>query len=200
MIAMAESEELEDLMASLATRVDDEKSKQWEKEQRAVFIRSLATEADIPDQVRHTIRTTKPGSDDKRIAERLERFRMLVLHGPPGTGKSTAAIRWLFRHADIPKAYFIDAYNYSKVKPHEDAYRRAHSSKVLVLDDVGREKWMPKPIQWLLRDRYNKRYTTTLITTNYDPQRFIRVYGQHIWSRLMEEGDTLEMKKVRRRR
>lgn len=105
----------------------------------------------------------------------------LYMHGPKGTGKTTAACRVLkafvrkYQSDGHVSARFVDLPDWLASMrrwgdAEEDAYQRAAGVRMLVLDDLGKGKptdWAMERVFRLINDRYKHR-RPTIITSQYD--------------------------------
>jgi len=90
----------------------------------------------------------------------------VLLCGPSGTGKTTAATRWAYRqvHATGRSALHVPAAKFSVLVKHEDAMVEAERARVLILDQLHRLRelpsWISTPILELIDHRYEHRDQT----------------------------------------
>jgi DNA replication protein DnaC len=126
--------------------------------------------------------------------------RVLVLSGPPGTGKSIAACSALW---DASAGRYVRADRYAQLarswdKLDEKIADLVNTSQLLVVDDVGEEPAKERHyIERLLSERYD-RDVTTIITTNLDATQFAKAYGMRVISRLQEVGRIVKCEDVLR--
>ena len=120
---------------------------------------------------------------------------LLVLAGPPGVGKSVAALVWLMLPRDrwnhgkkwVQAGELARGYAYD-----EGAFASITRAQSLVIDDLGIEYLDQKDrylstLEEILSARFaNKR--PTLATTNLTPEKFKERYGNRIISRINEDG------------
>jgi primosomal protein DnaI len=111
-----------------------------------------------------------------------------TLHGHQGTGKTTLIIAFarslLAAGVDVRFERTPELYNRllqaSRSECLEDELRRLRSVKVLVLDDLGREKptpwWVDQVLFPLIDYRYGQR-KPTVVTTNYEWPALEELYG-----------------------
>jgi len=121
-------------------------------------------------------------------------FKILVLAGKPGNGKTVAACRWLLDglHAQRPPL-FVTAARLSRWDRYDSsAMDRLLLASRLVLDDLGEEFNDTKGnflavLDETVCDRLsNKR--ATIVTTNLDVEQFTSRYGVRIRDRIRESG------------
>ena len=141
-----------------------------------------------------------------RIGDAIERGESALLAGPPGTGKSCAAV-WLMRRAYTtgaieeqpigprwcaPRSLFVDAFFRSRDGEPHSMVAAARAARLLVIDDWG----VPYESDWALAafDRLvnlrSREMLSTIVTTNAN------VEGEHgfsaryprAFSRLLEGG------------
>lgn len=110
---------------------------------------------------------------------------VLVLMGTVGMGKTVAACWALGRLGGV----FLRATDmwrpFQAFDPREQ--QRVLSCRVLVLDDLGREKDPAKSVEWLesIVDGRRSNGRRTIITTNLDPKGLRARYpDERLWSRL----------------
>lgn len=120
----------------------------------------------------------------------------LVLAGPKGCGKSTAAARYLWesaasQQASPPKSQrWWTAAKVSRVSSFNDELEKLMKTPVLVIDDLGVE-YMDKGghfnhrLDELIDYRYSN-YKKTIITTNLNKQDFQNRYGVRVTDRIRE--------------
>ena len=120
----------------------------------------------------------------------------LVLAGPKGCGKSTAAARYLWedtasRTASPPKTQrWWTAAKVSRVSSFNDELEKLMETAVLVIDDLGVE-YMDKGghfshrLDELIDYRYSN-YRKTIITTNLNKKDFNSRYGVRVTDRIRE--------------
>lgn len=108
-----------------------------------------------------------------------ELTRTLLLLGPTGRGKSYAAT-WAVAEAGASWLSAADV----RVAEWDDLRPRALSSKLLVVDDLGREPngWAQRELADLLELRHN-RGLRTIVTSNLPVGRIATVYGDRLASR-----------------
>lgn len=177
--------------AARAERIREEAEAQ---RQRLQAVSKLKVASGIPEMFLDIIEgsTFKPTVATSEV-ERAG-FKILVLAGKPGNGKTVAACRWLLDglHAQRPPL-FVTAARLSRW----DRYNNAEMDRLLlaprlVLDDLGEEYNDTKGnflavLDETVCDRLsNKR--ATIITTNLDVDQFTARYGVRIRDRIRESG------------
>ncbi|MDQ3295825.1 MAG: hypothetical protein M3619_04525 [Myxococcota bacterium] len=130
-----------------------------------------------------------------------------VLAGPPGTGKTSAAVLWQMLHADgdskrIPK--WIIAAEFARSSRYDDDRDKVLDAHALVLDDLGAEyadvKGSFRTDLDELVDRYYSDNRRLLITSNLDWKTFEERYGARVTDRLAEAGVWIPVTGASRRR
>lgn len=130
---------------------------------------------------------------------------ILVLSGPRGVGKTTAAAWWLVQKRvrteflATTSVRFIDAGLMSRWPRYDDAkMRELTRARALVIDDLGIEYTDTKGAFVSLFDEVvNNRYAAelpTLITTNLNAKSFKERYGERVADRIREVGRFVELK------
>jgi len=118
----------------------------------------------------------------------------LILAGPKGTGKSTAAAHYLW--ATAPKGYsglpttqrWWTAAKVSRVSSYDDQLESLMKVPVLVIDDLGVE-YIDKNGHFLSRldeliDARWSNFRRTIITTNLNPPDFQKRYNSRVTDRI----------------
>ena len=133
-----------------------------------------------------------------------ERAILLVLSGPVGCGKTTAAGRWLIGARDrgtliTPKPRrFLPIAECARLNRFSDeALIPIEHAKALVLDDLGAEYLDDKgALASLLESIIDARYRhvlPTVITTNLRSAAFKERYGERVADRIRECGEFVEL-------
>lgn len=133
--------------------------------------------------------------------------RILVLAGPPGVGKTTAAawlasqgVRsgklWVEKRGE--EILFLTALGLARTSVYDDdAMRPIERTPLLVIDDVGAEYADAKGMFATILDGVvNERYAAnrrTVITTNLNASSFKERYGERIADRIRECGRFVEL-------
>lgn len=122
-----------------------------------------------------------------------EGWTLLVLSGPPGVGKTTAAGLWLAEQSDRGGLMCIDAHRLSRWPRYDGAQMaKLEDASALVIDDLGAEyDDKPGAFRSLLDGLLNVRYADcqpTLVTTNLPATSFCERYGERIVDRIREAG------------
>lgn len=147
-----------------------------------------------------------------RIAEVLEQGESALLAGPPGTGKTCAAIfalRAVYAAGQVeeaptgmvwetPRCLFLDAadlvdafFRSQKAEPHPKV-AVARNARLLVIDDWGatyESDWALAAFDRLINHR-SRELRSTIVTTNLSPDDFSARYPR-AHSRLLEGGPGL---------
>jgi DNA replication protein DnaC len=133
------------------------------------------------------------------VVEMLKDGLGLILHGPPGHGKTRMAVALLkqsMRHC--ASACFLEANQIQRSIINKDYELGIQSSKpimevaeeadLLVLDDLGAEHskdWLKAQVECLLRFRIARKLST-IVTTNLGMKDLETIYGQGLSSVLKE--------------
>lgn len=135
---------------------------------------------------------------------RRDAVTLLVLSGPPGCGKTTAASWWLSQEGGWP-VLFVDASRLSRwPRFDEKRMEELEWAKALVVDDLGLE-YDDKggAFRSFLDGLVNARYADllpTLITTNLTPAAFKERYGARVADRIREAGRFVSINEPSRRK
>lgn len=135
---------------------------------------------------------------------RNETAELLVLSGPVGCGKTTAAARWLAAvetaRSCIPcdDPLFLPVAQLERTSRYsEPAMARIERARALVLDDLGAEYLDDKGAFVALLDSViDARYRNlrrTVITTNLHAPQFAARYGERSVDRIRERGRFVEL-------
>lgn len=114
------------------------------------------------------------------------RFRLLMLGGPTGRGKTVTAT-WIA--ASLQSCWWISAKDVRVGDSWSQAFPRALKAAVLVIDDLGQEgnDWASKELGSLIESRFDKG-RRTVVTTNLPLASVTKVYGDRLASRLSRPG------------
>jgi DNA replication protein DnaC len=113
---------------------------------------------------------------------------MIILGGPPGTGKTTAACGII---RDLRCGHYTKAVSYAGIAQNEEHRRKLYQqTKVLVLDDLGMD---PDFSRWRMNELLAHRYDGpagwfTLITTNLSKPELEAKYDKTTVDRIAEKG------------
>lgn len=148
------------------------------------------------DEAGRPLRMTEPRAELSALGDA---WRFVVLHGPPGTGKTFAAASWLLACFD-PDADrnggWISAVDLAAIAPWEKPHERYLWIPDLVIDDAGAEgERLRDRVAAVLWHRY-EHSRRTVVTTNLDAMAFERCYGDRITSRIAEVGAWIETRKI----
>jgi DNA replication protein DnaC len=165
--------------------------------------RSFAHEEGVPDRILNLFeggwQETQPVRD--ATAAIRSGCQLLVLLGPPGSGKSCAAgailLLPVFEGADGYR--FVGTWRHAaeycqSSRDREKAYlqRRAMGALYLVIDDAGEEGHKDhKLIEQLITRRYDDHRKVTILTTNLSGKEFLSAYGERVSSRLKHVGKSI---------
>jgi hypothetical protein len=111
-----------------------------------------------------------------------QRFRLLVLGGPTGRGKSATAT-WIA--GTLEACWWISAKDVRVGDAWSQAFPRALKAAILVIDDLGQEgnDWASKELGSLMESRFDKG-RRTVATTNLPLASLAKAYGDRLASRL----------------
>ena len=129
---------------------------------------------------------------------------LLVLSGPVGCGKTTAAAQWLCRAREAPSwletqpPLFLPVAQFERTSRYSaQAMSRMERARALVLDDLGAEYLDDKgAFVALLDSLIDARYRDlrpTVITTNLHASQFAARYGERTVDRIRERGRFVEL-------
>lgn len=135
-----------------------------------------------------------------------ERATVLVLSGPVGCGKTTAAAQWLVQATGRGRGTYIESgpplflaiAQYARLNRFDDtAVTRVECADALVLDDLGAEYLDDKGaftslLDGLVDARY-RHVLPTVITTNLRAEEFKARYSARTIDRLRERGEFVEL-------
>lgn len=160
---------------------------------------------------RETLRlvTDTDSLDHGKVAMRqlgdLGQNEVLVLSGSTGTGKTVAAVTWLWRHRALPGG-FMRASAFAAASSFDGALRTnwAHLWRVMVLDDLGAE-YADNKGAFVSRaeevfDHYVADGRGLVVTTNLSPADILTRYGERLASRLVGRIRPASGEDLRRRR
>lgn len=125
--------------------------------------------------------------------------RIVVISGPVGCGKTTAAAWWLSQegprspYLKVHSPLFIPVYKLERVSRYDEkAMARIERARRLVIDDLGAEYLDQKNafvtfLRGLIDARYNN-CLPLLVSTNLTADEFKERYGERVVDRLREVG------------
>ena len=188
-------------LASIA--VSDQKDSEEFIEDRVMNdeeLESAARRQGIPQRIIDTIRsdlqTTNAINKIKSFLDAPREAWCLVLAGPKGCGKSTAAGLYLWEktrpnHKSPPKDMtWWTAARVSRISSFNDQLDKVMRTKTIVIDDLGVE-YLDKNghfnhrLDELMDERYSN-YRKTIITTNLNAKDFQSRYGVRVADRIRE--------------
>jgi DNA replication protein DnaC len=186
-------------------RVRASKTAKAEADRREEFraFRERLTRWGVPEKDTKAILGKMLDSGDAMRAVRNHREGILVLAGPPGSGKTTAAGFWcafcqsptsklLSRRPVFPPLFLKAAWLARTNRYDHGAMMRIERARMFVLDDLGTEYRDEKgsfqaTLDTVLDARYDNRLPT-IITTNSNVAQFKIDYGERIADRIREAG------------
>lgn len=167
-------------------------------------MRAWAERCGLPAKLSRELFCQAPFADETPIAKHFRREvnegrTMLVLSGPTGVGKSTAAGRFMVhllgqrRRAVWVRAKMLERITPRTVKRLEEL----ETAELLVLDELGEEYLDEKGflgglIAGLLCTRYDA-VLWTVVTTNMPAADFSKRYGERVVDRIREVGAFIEV-------
>ena len=190
--------------------VDEAKSAAWERGQWEQRVRRIglpnAFEAAVlggADLRGKRLGESRPRA---RLRELKPHHRLVVLSGPPGTGKSMAAALWAAEQlnarwgtsAEIGRQLLEAEWKKDPARTH-DMRCAWYRPMALVIDDAGLGESAAHPT--ILEDLMVNRYAeglVTLVTCNLTREAFGERYGARIFSRLGEAGAYIACNEVLR--
>lgn len=171
---------------------DAEKVREWELKQRQLERASNMRSGEFPRVLTEDL--NNPRLDTRRHPiPAIEKCiaagqRMILLAGPPGTGKTVAAgyVICGMRGAQFLRA--IDYATWAQSYKTQWQAEKAAMRSALLLDELGEEDDYHRPrIDHLLSGRYNDATAcTTIVTTNMQVKAFGEAYGERIVSRFRD--------------
>lgn len=150
----------------------------------------------IIDNVKSNLKKTSSIGAVKRFLESPKEAWCLVLSGPKGCGKSTAAAHFLAEKtksmvsAPPRDMQWWTAARVARVSGYTEHLEKMMKVPVMVIDDLGVE-YMDKNgyfnhrLDELIDERYSN-YRKTIITTNLNAQDFTARYTERVTSRIKE--------------
>lgn len=145
---------------------------------------------------RHVVKDTTALKTVQEFMTKPREAWCLVLAGPKGCGKSTAAAHYLWEntaaqlHSPPKTQRWWTAAKVSRVSSFNDELEKLMKTPVLVIDDLGVE-YMDKGghfghrLDELISDRYDN-FRKTIITTNLNKKDFQDRYGARVTDRIRE--------------
>ena len=151
---------------------------------RAVAVSYSATDT-------HALRTLQSWYDRTDGFEDDE-TNIAVLSGPPGTGKTTAAIQLvLYELAADATPVFMTGPQFARAPRYGKERDDLLKAEALILDDLGAERTTEHfvaDVDELVDAFYQRHNTTLIITTNCTAPQFRKRYGMRVVDRLAEAG------------
>lgn len=142
------------------------------------------------------------------VVENLNQGLGLIIKGPVGTGKTTAAIAIMKEAIKHKKSsYFISMISLldklMSFRDQEERYefeQRIHNCPLLVLDDLGGEyigknkedSWMLKRIMSIIAERH-QRSKSIIITTNLPIKELVERYDQRVIDRIRSTNQIITL-------
>lgn len=167
-----------------------------------------AARMSIPEHFRRVITEQWYDTDSylkclQKLGSGLRKGKVFIIsHGPTGTGKTSAVCQLAVKMAVSSQIrtnnlFFLDTMEaeIASFAPTgwPTVFRQATSSGILILDDIGTERW-PNRIQAIIAKRYNQN-GWLLCTTNHSPRQLESIYGIRTMRRLRELGTFVECDK-----
>ena len=168
-----------------ASRIDDAKQqadREW-KRKRSLAAAGVNLDSQNPI-VRGTLTETKALSAVTSVLG-ARAIRWLVLAGPPGTGKTMAALHAL----SVRNGLFATSGDLARPRPLDEAkgwtIENARKAELLVIDDLGIEPRTEYAAAQVEEVVCGREYTgLTIITTNLASDKIAATYGARVSSRL----------------
>ena len=184
-------------------RQEQARRKRQEQKRRQQWAAWGVPSKDIPRIVDKNFERTRALAEISAFEE--QRFALLVLSGPVGCGKTTAAAQWLTRarrratFVKLEPRMFLPVAQCARLNRFDDnAMVLVERARALVLDDLGAEYLDDKgAFTSLLDSIIDARYRhllPTVITTNLRAAEFKARYGERTIDRLRERGEFIELK------
>jgi DNA replication protein DnaC len=199
-------------------RRDRERQEQEGRKAIGAARRALVEKLNLPEKHLEMLQDGGPELERTLAIEAVSRAHLLtVLSGGPGTGKTTAAVSWLFVWAWDEKSWRVTTEGFSAKAAFcyapgvfVTAARLARFSRYderqmdellragrLVIDDLGAEFLDVKgSFLSLLDEVVNERYANrrpTILTTNLGVLAFKERYGERIADRIRESGSFVSL-------
>lgn len=173
---------------------------------RDVMIRQALTQAGMPARALKALEGSK--DTEAMRATSAAPSSVMLLSGPPGTGKTVAAVAMAHRHMtkamqDNPErtkespqrtALFVRAVTVARLSAYgaetQEAVNHLTSTRLLILDDLGSEFASPvwDMLLFEILDVRHGDMRPTIITTNLGRDSLRERYGQRFAERIREGG------------
>ena len=182
----------------------DELERQAEAEHRARVRRRVARDAGCPHRAAELVLAGSLRETDARtfLAEPAGGRPLTLLAGPPGVGKTIAAVEWLLLHLPAHGSgdpLFVTAFELTRWPRYDDEQmRRLDHAAAVVVDDLGREYADAKGFfAALLEELVDLRYQSgcpLLVTTNLTAATLWERVGERVRDRWREAGRVFEIR------
>lgn len=198
-VAQGSEIEFSDRIKALMKRASPLKILEEKKELTGEDLESSLRRQGMPQRIIETLRNMKQTKATDAISSFLSSEReawCLVLAGPKGCGKSTAAGRFLSeitkpRSKSPPNSIrWWTSSRISRVSGYDSHLEKIMRERVIVIDDLGVEYldkngYFNHRLDELIDERYSN-YRKTVITTNLNAKDFQARYGARVADRIRE--------------